>query len=137
MIRALVVYTLLVSVARLIFGVLRILLLVPVTGPLIGLMAELPATFGVSLFLARWLLKAHWRSTSPAAQIRSGVLVLGLLQGVSMLSALVLGQPLPAYLEWLTSPAGLVGILSNALSGAAVAIVGRGGEARTRHIVAG
>src|SRR6478672_2108433 len=62
-----------------VFGIIRIFMLIPHTGPLIGVLIELPFTLGVSFFTWRFMLRRFAVPADPSARLIAGLFAFAFL----------------------------------------------------------
>jgi hypothetical protein len=115
-IRAALLYWLLAFAAGFVLGTLRVLLVEPMLAkwvqgfaPLVAVGIEAPIMITLSWFAAAWVLgrRPAW---TPVETLGMGGLAWLLLQLAELGLALVMGLSTAAYLEKLTTPAGVLGV---------------------------
>ena len=97
-------------------GALRILVLTPLTGPVIAVMVELPVMLFISLAICRAILSQDWASRALSHRAAMGVAAFALLMTLEMLVGLLLfQQPVSGVFAALAAPAGLLGLAGQVL----------------------
>jgi hypothetical protein len=89
-------------------GVLRVTVIVPLTGPLIAVALEVPVVLSLSWGVAGWVLR-RW-PLDISGRLAMGALAFGLLMLAEAALATILGQSLRAFLQAMATPAGALGL---------------------------
>ena len=117
-VRAAMLYFLTVFAAGFLLGPIRVLLLEPWLGPLAAVLCEAPVMIAAMFLAARWAVRRHdvpnGEDRIVMGAFAFGLLILAEFSG----SVLLRGDPPAAYLQHLTTPAGLVSLVLFVLFGA-------------------
>jgi hypothetical protein len=109
MVRAALAYFLPVFAVAFVLGVLRLYVVIPVTGPLIAVALEVPVILGLS-----WLVAGRVLQRSPMARTRRGLMgafAFGLLMLAELALATAFGETPRQFLAAMATPHGALGLL--------------------------
>ena len=106
--RAAAAYFLPVFTAAFMLGVVRQLLVIPLTGPLIAVAAEVPVILVLSWWMAGKILR-RW-PLPLQGRLAMGALAFGILMLAELALALALGQTPRQFIAAMASPAGALGL---------------------------
>jgi hypothetical protein len=108
LVKAAVAYLIPVFAVAFALGALRVILVAPVTGPLIAVALEVPLVLALSWAVAGRVL-TRWPLPLPA-RLQMGALAFTLLMLAELLTALAFGQTPAQFVSAMTTPAGALGL---------------------------
>lgn len=108
-IRPALVYFAAVFAGAFALGVLRVIVILPLTGPLIAVALEVPVVLALAWLVAGRVLR-RWPLALPE-RLTMGALAFVLLMLAEAALAMALGQTLRAFAQAMTTPAGALGLV--------------------------
>ncbi len=116
--RAAALYFALVFALGFALGTVRTLWLVPHTGPLLAVLAELPLMLGGSWLICRWLLQRMATPLTPIEALVMGEAAFIMLMAAEFaLASLAFGQTPQSYAQSCSTPHGVLGLIGQMLFG--------------------
>ena len=108
-------YAALTFAAGFLLGVVRVLLIAPLAGPVTAVMLELPVMLAVSWLICGWILDRPWAYRRFPDRAAMGVAAFALMMALEVTMALtIFGQSPAAVLKGLAAPAGVLGLAGQA-----------------------
>jgi hypothetical protein len=107
-VRAALAYFAPVFAVAFLLGALRVFVVIPLTGPLVGVALEVPIILALSWLVAGHVLKR--RPLSLGRRLAMGAVAFGLLMLAELALALAFGQTPRQFITAMASPAGALGL---------------------------